>query len=235
LTSKYDDGVDSSITNNAQTWSRSLPEKTIFFHRNDHVLYDNIDTDKEIFKDKIILIIGTGSIKRMSVIRNLKNMNFKKCINLIREPNWAQKYFDGFILAEHEDIGKKEETLQAIQDYMRLNSIRFDAIYTYDDYCTLLTSYITTALNYPGIPHQVVARIRDKYAFRKYSHELGITHPNHNHLTLSDRTEHLRKICEFLATEATVVESNQNDFFRTIIQIQPPIIVKNALGSGKGE
>jgi hypothetical protein len=216
----------------------SLPKKTVFFHLNEDIIDDDSRfNDLLRYSHKNVLIIGCGSVKRSMVLMSLKKFKFKRLVNLIRKQSWTNDFFDDIIYSEHEDIEKKEETLKIIENYMNENDCIFDAIFTFDDYSVLLTSYITTQLGYPGIPYDICKSIKDKHKFRELSFQLGITCPNFNFLTHNYRKDHLEKIEIFLEEIGNFNEAEQaklkEKFLYALTKINGSFVVKNSYGSGK--
>ena len=111
-----------------------VPQQAVVFHLNENVLYEN-NKNNVIYEYKNVLLVGCGSIKRTSVLKNLKLLKFRKLVCLHKnKQNWADWAFDDWISADHEDISNKEKTLDAVINYMKTFHIKFDAIITYDDY-----------------------------------------------------------------------------------------------------
>lgn len=201
----------------------SLPQKSVFFHMNHQILYDK--PENYDYSEKSILLVGCGSIKRTSVLESLKQLGFKRIVCLARARlNWAEVFFDDWILAEHEDLFFKELTLAAVEAYMSKKNFKFDAILTFDDYSVLVNSYIISQLKgYIGIPYEFVEKIKNKYQFRTLCRELGINCPNFFLIESNER----KNFCNKLADNPEVILKDDRPW-------NLPIIVKNALGSGKG-
>jgi len=197
-----------------------FPPNSVFFHLNENILYENGNSNNkknEIYKDKSILLVGTGSIKRMPVLKSLKLLAFKNFICLMKtKESWAETYFDDWILADHEDINNKENTLNSVKSYMSNTNIIFDAILTYDDYCVLITSYLISKLNYKGIPFDFVKMIKNKYEFRSLCSNLNINHPKFFLIKSNERKSFFSN---------SKIDWNGCNF---------PLIVKNTNGSAKG-
>lgn len=169
----------------------NIPPKSAYFHLNEKILYDKSDHE---YSDKNILLVGCGSIKRTSVLRSLKLLSFNKFICLAKtKMNWTVNFFDDWILADHEDINQKEATLKAVEQYQHKNNIKFDAVLTYDDYCVLVTSYITSNLNLVGIPFDFIEKIRNKYSFRSHCSDLKINCPKFYLIKSNERKSFLNR------------------------------------------
>ncbi len=223
LKSKYSKSYSDSATKNLL----NIPKQAIYFHTNDDIL--NIgsqnETNDTIFQSKTVLVVGSGSIKRMHVLQSILKFKFKKIVYLCREKNWAFEYFDDLIHAEHEDIAEKEETLAKVKDYMNKNYLTFDAILTYDDLSVLMTSYLASHFNLPSLPFDFSTTIRNKYEMRKISKRLGISAPNFFLLKSNKRRAFLDKI---KSGARKAIQSENGEAIRF------PVIAKNPLGLGKG-
>jgi len=171
----------------------NLTKQCVYSHLNVDILYD---APSGLYSDKNILLIGSGSVKRQSVLQSLKLLSFKRLVCLSNSKNWACHYFDDWILAESEDISKKEATLQAVKDYIRKENIKFDAIFTYDDYCVLIASYLQQNFGLPGMNFDFVQKIKNKYEFRHLSMELDINCPKFFLISSSERKQFLFKLDE---------------------------------------
>jgi hypothetical protein len=162
-----------------------------------------------------------------------------RIVCLAKNKTWASEYVNDWIIAEHEDITQKEKTVDAINNYMRENEIQFDAIYTYDDLCTLLTSYLSEHYNLPGIPFELSAKIKDKHEFRTVSKSLGINHPSFFFIKANKREDHVKKVVANLASDFNnnvmmgVDSIGDNDNKKEYCKF--PVIIKNTYGVGKGK
>ena len=183
-------------------------------------LLNETDAHSGIYSSKNVLLIGTGSIKRLPILLNLKSLKFNRLVGVVKSKNWAFKHFSDVILAEHENIESKTKTLFKIKNYMQNNCVEFDDVLTYDDYCTHLTSFIAESLNLPGIPFGLATNIVNKCEFRKLCRRLDITTPIFFMLKASERQMHLSNL-----KEAGLIGNSMCVF---------PVVVKNSIGCGKG-
>jgi hypothetical protein len=167
----------------------SLPALTQFFHLNEDILYRDLNfNNKSFYENKSLLLVGCGNIEGTSVLRNLKKMDLKLKVNLVRAKCWTEEFFDDSIIAEHENIDEKEATLNAVRAYMLDNNVNFDAILTFnDESCVLMVSYLADELGCLGIPFRVAQTIRNKYEFRNYCSRLGIPTPKYTLVHSDDR------------------------------------------------
>jgi hypothetical protein len=201
-----------------------LPHQSIYFHTNESILSER--ETNSFFKGKNILLVGTGSIKRLPILASIKQSLFNKLVCLCSTKNWAYQHVDDWILAEHENLDQKDETFYQVMQYIEKNQIQFDAILTYDDLCCLMTSYLSERFNLPGIPFEISQKIKNKYEFRKKCQELNINHPNFFMIQSNER-ENYDKSLELI--ESLCVPSTDKQK-----QCKFPLIVKNTLGTGKG-
>lgn len=201
-----------------------IPSQSTYFHLNDELL-TNKNSDKSFYRDKNILLIGCGSIKRMSVLRSIRELGLNKLVCLCRNKEWAFNYVDEWIYAEHEDLSKIDQTLEAVESYILKEKIKFDAIITYDDYCTLVTFYLANKFNLPSIPIELAKKIKNKFKFRQLCDQLGIFCPGYFLIESSLRQNYINRL---RFTEFNWLNSldNQN-------KLNYPVIVKNPVGAGK--
>ena len=228
----------------------NLPNKSVYFHLNEEILYPPPSTSTSTssgqfnYRDKNVLLIGCGGIKRLPVVKSLAKLNFKKLVCLNKERSWAHSYFDDWIYAETEDVNQKETTLKAINNYCEANRLKFDAVLTYDDYCVLTTSYIQKELNLPGgTPYEFLEKIKNKYEFRNMCRKLSISCPKF-FLIKNEEVEtyyRVNKAQVRLAALDDASEFQAKEFVSLLdetlepVQIEFPLIIKNIYGSGKGE
>ena len=211
-----------------------LPKKTIYSHENIDILYDfkkssspQFLKETSSYSDKNVLLIGCGSIKRLSVLQSLKLLSFKKFVCLDVSKKWAIDYFDEWIIAESEDVNKKEATLKAVKNFMIEKNIKFDAIFTYDDYCVLMAAYLQQELGFKGMSFEYAEKIKNKYEFRRHCASLDINHPNF-FLVLSHQRNEFLETLDPLGKPSKIksIDGKESCSF--------PLIIKHTHGSGKG-
>ena len=149
-------------------------------------------------------------------------MNFKRFVYLTNSQNWASEYFDDIIIAEHENVELKSETLDKVKDFMLNQSIKFDAVITYDDYCVQITSFVAESLNLTCIPFSIIESIKNKYEFRKLCKNIGIASPNFFSINASEKEAYLT------STKDGDAVGNGDCMCKF------PLVVKNPYGCGKG-
>lgn len=230
---------DKNVTCQSLDKYNKLTKQSVYFHLNDQLLDESPSSkstnSKEINKNKNanknVLLVGCGSLKRMPILESIKKLNFKRLVCLCNQKTWAYNYFDDWINAEHEDISKKENTLKVVKDYMNDNNLKFDAILTYDDYCTLVASFLANSFDLPSIPFEFVKTIKNKYEFRKLCAELKINHPQFFLIKSENRHEYINAY----RNNSKIFLSKFGRSFSTMdeISINLPVIVKNPCGAGK--
>lgn len=207
----------------------NVPKQAVFFHSNPNVLDHNVKQQRlRDFETKNVLLIGCGHIKRLPVLQSLLRYRFNRFVLLCSERQWATGYFDHWIQAEHERIESKQETLERVEEFMRQNEIKFDAIFTYDDLCVLMTSYLATYFNLPTIPFEVCQRVKNKYELRRLSCELGISSTKFFQIRADERQAFMNKIKMNEIGDEFKSDTGQNETFGF------PVIAKNPLGVSKG-
>jgi hypothetical protein len=227
----------------------NLSDQTVYFHLNEELLHDfsnwmgtrprsnkliqqrysQSTNEEEYYKDKNLLLIGCGSIKRLPVLLSIKKLPLNRLVCLASSKSWACDYIDEWIMAEHEDIEKRDQVVNAINLYMNNNQIKFDAIITYDDFCTMQTSFLSQHYNLPGIPFDISKNIKNKYEFRCLSRKLNINHPNFFQIKSNERINYINILKEELKDELLGIKSINNEDYCKF-----PLIIKNTFGVGKG-
>ena len=113
----------------------------------------------DIFKNKTILLVNTGSIKKRFILQRIKKLG----INLIvlnKEVNWAKSYVDQWILVDNKN---HSESIRAIEKFMENNpEKKIDGAITFWEDDVLLTSKIVDKFKFVGIPYSVSKKIRNK-------------------------------------------------------------------------
>lgn len=206
-----------------------LPLQSLYFHLNEDLLYNQKDVSK--YAAKNVLLIGTDVICKRKRIKNLKSMGFNRLVCLCREKTWAFKLFDDWIYAEHADITKKEESLKAILEYQARHQIKFDSVFTYDEFYVAMTAYLTQELKLPGIPFEIATTIQNKYLFRERCYDLKITCPSFFMVKSSERMRFVEQLrpyldSQFIESVDSINGAKNRCYF--------PLILKNCHGCGKG-
>ena len=90
-----------------------------------------------------------------------------------------------------------------------------------------MTSYLTTELKYPGIPFDLIEKIKNKYNFRRLCVDLEINSPEFLSIKSTERKDFITKLTE----SNTILPSDNESYFK---KCSFPVVVKNAYGCGKG-
>ncbi|MEI6533113.1 MAG: ATP-grasp domain-containing protein [Candidatus Roizmanbacteria bacterium] len=131
---------------------------------------------KNILKNRKLLVVNTGSIKKKFVFQRLKQLGLH-IIVLNREKNWAEPYVNEWILY---DNPSHTEAIAAVEKYMTTHGRKgIEGIVTFWEDDVLLTSKLVDKLNLIGIPYQTGKRVRNKFLFREFCEQNGIPSPKH--------------------------------------------------------
>jgi D-alanine-D-alanine ligase-like ATP-grasp enzyme len=194
----------------------------------------------EELRNKTILLVNTGSIKKRFILQQLKKLGLKIVV-LNKEKNWAQSYIDHWIIA---DTGNFKECVQAIQEYLKNNSdLKLDGACTFWEDDVLLTSKIIDTFNFIGIPYRIAQKARNKFLFREFCEQKGIRAPQHALLKNADDCKHVIENFTFPlvvkpaygASSAYVVKvENEEDLYSTYEYIRKNITteIESALANG---
>lgn len=221
-----------STAESEQQESYALPSKSLFLHLNDQLLYPEPQSSID-YSSKNVLLVCPGSVKRASVLDSLAKLRFKKfvCLHIERSP-WAEKYFDDWIIADDEDISKRQTAVEAVQNYCNTNSMRFDAILAYSDYVISTTAFIQEELRMPGaMSFESCEMTKNKYEFRKMCQSNNISCLKFFLI----KNEEIISYVDFYkskTSETSLTELDKNS--EICASVQFPLIVKNPRGTGKG-
>jgi D-alanine-D-alanine ligase len=132
--------------------------------------------NESLLKDKTILLINTGSLKKRFILQKLKKLGLRVVV-LHKEKNWAQPYVDHWILADTND---HQESISAVANFLKKNpNVRVDGALTFWEDDVLLASRITDKFNWIGIPYSISKNVRNKFLFRDFCWKNGIKAPHH--------------------------------------------------------
>ncbi|MEN9328428.1 MAG: hypothetical protein RI947_1236 [Candidatus Parcubacteria bacterium] len=130
----------------------------------------------EELRDKTLLVINTGSIKKKFVLQRLRKLGLR-IIMLNKEKNWAAPLVDEWIFA---DTTNHDESLRAITAFITANpEMKPDGAITFWEDDVLLTSKIVDKFDFIGIPFRIAKKARNKYLFREFCAANGIVAPRH--------------------------------------------------------
>jgi hypothetical protein len=191
-------------------------------------LHSTDESSMRMYAEKNVLLVGFGTVKRLAVLLSIKKFGFRKFIGLSNEEfSWANKYFDDCIIIEKcQDLCNKQTVLNEIVLYCKTNEIKFDAIFTYDDYFVHIASFLADHFKLPGIPFEFINLLKNKHEFRNLCTSLNITTPVYFLIESDLRNKYLNNF-EYST------KSNVNSYDMKI-ECKYPVILKNSKGSGKG-
>ena len=136
----------------------------------------NANEEHKELRNKTLLLINTGYIKKRFIIQRLKKLGLTLVI-LHKEINWAQSYADHWIFADTTD---HRESIAAVDKFIHENpNIKIDGVLTFWEDDVLLTSKIVDKFNFIGIPYHIAKKIRNKFLFREFCIANNIPSPLH--------------------------------------------------------
>lgn len=127
-----------------------------------------------MLKDKSILLINTGSLKKRFVLQKLKKMGIGKIVVVNAEKNWASHYVDDWVLV---DTNNHDLVLKTLSNYLQANKI--DGALTFWEDDVLLTSKIVDKFGFIGTAHRVAKLARNKYEFRSFCAKNNLPFPKY--------------------------------------------------------
>lgn len=139
---------------------------------------------------RTILLVNTGSLKKKFILQKLKKMGLTLVV-LNKEKNWAQPYVDHWILS---DISDHSESISNLKSFINNNpNVKINGVLTFWEDDVLLTSKIVDRFKFVGIPFNVAKKARNKYLFREFCQENGISAPRYK---LIRSMEDINYVCE---------------------------------------
>ena len=193
------------------------------------------------YRGKNVLVIGTGKLGRLAVLMGILNLPFKRVVCLSREYTWAKNFAHDWILAEHIDLHHKEATIDEIDKYTNdLGIGKFDAIITYTDRCTLMTSFLCEHYGLIGIPFDFCTKVRNKFEFRRLCQKLAVSCPRYFTIEAPKRAEYVERMRRrtkssadvFSDGETAITDANVESVGGSV-KCRLPVIVKNRSGASK--
>ena len=123
------------------------------------------------FKDKHLLLVGTGGIKRRRVIESLRGLGLRRITCLLEHPNWASPYVDDWV--EADSVRPSLATFEKVQTQIG----RPDGVFCYDDYSVIVAAHLAHAFGLPGVNPVAAERAKNKGAFRQLCADRGLPTP----------------------------------------------------------
>ncbi|OGJ49868.1 hypothetical protein A2335_01525 [Candidatus Peregrinibacteria bacterium RIFOXYB2_FULL_32_7] len=143
------------------------------------------------FKDKTILIINAGSIKKRFIYQKIKKLELKIIVLNKKEEGFIKPYVDHWIIA---DTGNHNECVQAVKEFINTHpEIVISGVITFWEDDVLLTSKILDRFNFIGIPLSVAKKARNKFLFREFCEQNNIPAPKHAYVRSE---EDIKKVIE---------------------------------------
>ncbi|OGY44101.1 MAG: hypothetical protein A2731_02255 [Candidatus Buchananbacteria bacterium RIFCSPHIGHO2_01_FULL_39_8] len=163
-------------------------------------------------KDKTILLVNTGPIKKRFTVQKLKKMGFK-VIALNREKNWAQPYVDHWIIA---DLKNYSESIEQVRLFLTNNpDVHLDGAITFWEESVLLTSKIIDSFHLIGVPFRIARQVRNKYLFREFCQSHGIPAPRHIFIRKRDNLKEVKEKLNYPVVIKPVYGSSSAFVIRT--------------------
>lgn len=130
---------------------------------NNHNNYD--------FKNKTILVVNSGSIKKRFIFQKLKKIGLK-IIVLNQEKNWAQPYVDHWIITDNYN---HTEAIQSIKEFFVQNpKIKLDGALTFWEDDIPLLAKICTEFKLIGNDYTTSINTRDKFKMQEIFEKCGL-------------------------------------------------------------
>jgi len=150
--------------------------------------------ENQELKEKTILIVDTGPLKKKFIFQKLKKLGLK-IIVMNKEKNWAESYVDKWILTDNYN---HTQALSSLQAFIKNNPrIKIDGVLTFWEDHVLLTSKIVDKFNFIGIPFDIAKKVRNKFKFREFCEEYGIKTPKHKLLSSNEDVRFISKNFSF--------------------------------------
>lgn len=124
-------------------------------------------------KDKTILLVNTGSLKKRFILQRLKKLELKIVV-LNKEKNWASLYADHWISA---DTYNHNEVLQGIQVFLANNpDVKIDGAITFWEDDVPLLAKICKEFKLTGNSLEAAVNTRDKFRMQEILKQCGQAH-----------------------------------------------------------
>ena len=141
------------------------------------IIKEKSKEDSTSLKDKTILLINAGSIKKRFILKRINKLGIKVVLLNRKKETWAEKYVNHWILADNNDFG---ESIQAVREFISSHpKVKIDGAVTFWEDDVLLTSKIIDRFNFIGIPYNIAKNARNKYLFRDFCYKNNIPAPKY--------------------------------------------------------
>lgn len=152
------------------------------FNKNDDDLpsHNRIDQKKNMFKDKIILVVNTGSPKKRFILQKIKKLGLITIVVNKKIENWAKNYVDHWILSDNSNHAL---TIDAIHNFIVTHpTIKINGAVTFWEDDVLLCSRICDRFKFIGTPLSVAKKGRNKFLFREFCSKNGLPAPRYAYI-----------------------------------------------------
>ncbi len=169
------------------------------------VIKKEFKKDLDNLKDKTILLINAGSVKKRFILKKINQLGPKVILLNRKKEAWAEKYVDHWILADNNNF---EESIQAVKEFIASHQkIKIDGVVTFWEDDVLLTSRIIDRFHFIGIPFNIAKNARNKYLFRDFCYKNNIPAPKYTYIR------------------------SEKDIKKIIREFNFPLVIKPAFGS----
>ena len=139
---------------------------------------------KIVFKNKIILLVNSGSLRKKFVLEKIKKLGIVIVCLDDKKKDFALPYVDYWILA---DLMNEKECLKVAKEFTVSNpNLHIDGAITFWDECIILTSLLCEKFNWIGIPYSVSNKIKNKFVFREFCKKNKLPTPVSKKITNKD-------------------------------------------------
>lgn len=121
---------------------------------------------KNIFKDKVILLVNSGSLRKKFILEKIKKLGIIVVCLDDKKKDFAIPYIDHWILT---DLMNDNGCLKAVKNFIVNNpDLHIDGAITFWDECIVLTSLLCEKFSWIGIPSRISKKIKNKFFFREF-------------------------------------------------------------------
>lgn len=135
-------------------------------------------------KGKTILLVHAGTSSKWFIPKKLKQLGLRVVILHKEKIPALEEFTSDWIIT---NLNNHTESVRAVSDYQKNHNNIINGAVTFWDEAVLLTSKITDAFNWIGIPHTIADTAKNKHSFRSFCEAQGIPSPKHT--TLKSKKE----------------------------------------------
>jgi len=189
-------------------------------------------------KQKTLLIINSGTIKKRFILQRLKKIGIK-IIMVHSEKNWATSYVDEWILVNTQDHFL---VLKKVHEYLKDHQV--DGVITFWEDDIILTSKIVEQFKFVGTPYKIAKTARNKFSFREFCQDNNIPAPKFHLVDSAEDIKIIDKTFNFPvvikptygSSSAYVIKANDSaelteiyDYLQTNLSVQVESSLKDGL------